>query len=229
MAINKKQTSVWMKAVLIFVVFAFVASIIGPALFAGLGSGPAPAGSETGAVLEQIASAHAPAIASNTVALESDPDNYDVLVNLGNSYYDWALRIMGALQQGSGQDLPMWNAATVYYERALAVQPGDPNVMTDMAIAYFYSGNVSRAIEVAEQVFAESPDFAPAYYNSAVFYRMAARTADAVTALERYLELEPEGTSADAARQMLQEMEGVPSAPEPSGETTGPAGETTQP
>ena len=230
MAIDKKRTSVWMKTVLIFVAVAFVASIVLPA-FIGWGD-PSPqdsGASETGLVLEQIAASHAPAIAAGTAQLDASPEDYDVLANLGNTYYDWGFQIVNALGQGSGYDLPMWVSATVYYERALAVQPGDPNVQVDMAIAYFYAGDTARAIEVAEAVFEESPEFAPAYYNASIFYRTAGRIDEAVTVLERYLELEPEGSSADAARQMLSELEGAAPVPVPDGSGDGSVEETAQP
>ncbi len=226
MAINKKQTSVWMKVVLITVAVVFIASFVLPAFLGWGQSNQQPATTETGATLERIAADHAPMIASNTIALENDPANFGILVNLGNTYYDWGLQIMNALGPGSGHDLPMWVSATVFYERALAVQGDDPNVRTDMAIAYFYSGNVLRAIEVIEGVYADSPDFAPAYYNGAIFYRATGRTADAVRVLERYLELEPEGPSAPAARDMLAEMAAAPAAPPAEG---GSEETTTQP
>jgi tetratricopeptide (TPR) repeat protein len=60
----------------------------------------------------------------------------------------------------------MWISAATAYERALAEQPGDPNVSVDLAIAYFYSGQTDRAIETAERVIAESPEFGPAYFNA---------------------------------------------------------------
>ncbi len=207
MAINKRNSSLWVKIVVVFVVLAFVASLV-PAFFLG-GSGPQPtnASTETGATLERIANDHVPAVASSTAALQADPEDYNALVNLGNVYYDWGLQIMQALGSGTGHDLPMWTAAVSSYERALAIEPGDPNVEVDMAIAYFYSGQTPRAIEVAERVMAESPEFAPAYYNGAIFYRASGQTADAVAALERYLELEPEGQSASAAYNMLAEMQ----------------------
>mgnify|MGYP002152302034 CR=1 FL=1 len=215
MAINKKQSSMWVKAVLIFVALAFVVSLT-PGLFMGRNSAAQDTGAtETGATLERIANEHLAAVTSNTAVLESDPENYGALVTLGNTYFDWAFQIRNQVGPTSGHDLPIWNAAVSAYERALAVQPGDPNVEVDLAIALFYSGQADRAIELVEQVMETSPEFAPAYFNAGIFYRAFGRTDDAVAALERYLELEPEGSSAASARDMLAQM-----AAAPSGEAT---------
>ncbi|MBE0416961.1 MAG: tetratricopeptide repeat protein [Coriobacteriia bacterium] len=211
MAINKRQSALWVKVVVIFVVVAFVGSLI-PALFLGnRGTQPATGATETGATLERIANDHLPAVNSYTALLRSEPTSYTALVGLGNTYFDWGFQIQRALGGTTGHDLPMWISATVAYEQALASQPGDPNVAVDMAIAYFYSGQTSRAIEVAEQVMAQSPEFGPAYFNGGIFYRAAGRTDDAIAALQRYLEVEPEGSSAAAAQSMLAEMQAAPS------------------
>lgn len=216
MAINKKQSSIWVKAVLIFVAFAFVISLI-PALFLGdQGGQDASGATETGAALEQIANEHLPAVNSYTGVLASEPTSYTALVGLGNTYFDWGLQIQQAIGANSGNDLPMWISAATMYNRALIVQPGDPNVSTDYAIALFYSGQTQSAIEVIEQVQVDFPDFGPAYFNAGIFYRFAGQPDTAIANFERYLELEPEGGSAPAARNLLAELQSAA----PSGEAT---------
>ena len=218
MAINKKQSSLWVKIVLIFVILAFVVSLV-PALFLGPGANqPATGGTATGATLERIANSHLPAVNSYTAALQSEPTSYTAMVGLGNTYFDWGSQIQQEFGAASGHDLSYWLSATVAYERALAQQPGDPGVTVDLSVAYFYSGETARAIETAEQVIAESPEFAPAHFNVAIFYRATGQNDQAVAALERYLEIEPGGQSAAAAQSMLSEMQDAP----PGEETTTP-------
>jgi tetratricopeptide (TPR) repeat protein len=216
-AINKKQSSLWVKIVLVFVAVAFVVSLI-PALFLGNTGGTqnASGASETAATLEQIANDHLPAVNSYTAVLASEPTSYTALVGLGNTYFDWGFQIQQAIGASTGNDLPMWLSAATLYSQALTVQPGDPNVATDFAISLFYSGQTDRAIEVIEQVKVESPEFGPAYFNAGIFYRFAGDTAQAIANLERYLELEPQGTSASAATSILAELQ----AAAPSGEAT---------
>jgi tetratricopeptide (TPR) repeat protein len=210
-AINKRQSALWVKIVVVFVVVAFVVSLV-PALFLGNSNTQQATGAtETGATLERIANDHLPAVNSYTATLQSEPTSYTAWAGLGNTYFDWGFQIQQALGGTTGHDQPMWISATVAYERALAEQPGDPNVSVDLAIAYFYSGQTDRAIETAEQVIAESPEFGPAYFNVAIFYRAIGRTDAAVVALQRYLEVEPEGQNAAAAQSMLAEMQATPS------------------
>lgn len=212
MAINKKQSSLWVKIVVIFVVVAFVASLL-PALFLGNTGGTqnASGAGETGATLETVANDHLPAVNSYTAALASEPTSYTALVGLGNTYFDWGAQLQQALGGNTGHDLPMWLAAATAYNQALTVQPGDPNVGVDFAIALFYSGQTDRAIEVIEQVQAESPEFGPAYFNAGIFYRATGQTDKAIANLERYLELEPEGSNAAAATSILAELQAAPS------------------
>ncbi|HET6497697.1 MAG TPA: hypothetical protein VFH17_01385, partial [Coriobacteriia bacterium] len=93
MAINKKQSSLWVKVVLVLVIVAFVATLV-PAAFLGGGQGGAgDAATTTGATLERLAQTHLPAVRSNTAVLASDPTSYTALVNLGNAYYDWGLQL----------------------------------------------------------------------------------------------------------------------------------------
>ncbi len=143
--------------------------------------------------LESIAANHAGAVSAFQQQLASDPTSYTVLANLGNTYSDWATQIL-QYQQGSGAaDQPVWVATTVYYERALEVQPGDPAVMTDLAIAYFYSGQWSKAVETIESAMEVDPEFAPAYYNAMIFYDSVGDTVSSTSNAVRYLELDPQG------------------------------------
>jgi len=62
--------------------------------------------------------------------LKNDPNNAEVLANIGNVYYDTHL----------------FPAAIDYYQRSLQVKPGNASVRTDMATAYWYSDNPDTAI-----------------------------------------------------------------------------------
>ncbi|MBE0477348.1 MAG: tetratricopeptide repeat protein [Coriobacteriia bacterium] len=206
MAIDKKRTAPWVKAVIVLVALAFAA---GPAIAAlGLrtGGGSTAAGGDAYA---RIAGQFAPQADANEARLASEATSYTVLVDQGNLYFDWALEVQRDQQLASGgADRPIWLAATHYYERALAERPGDPAVGTDLAISYFYARRVADAIQTVEKVVEEQPDFAAARFNAGIFYREVGRTADAVSALQKYLELDPNGKSGDPQRagQWLSEL-----------------------
>jgi len=222
-AINKKQASTWVKIVVVVVVIAFAGGSLLPVFFGAGRSAQQPVtDTETAATMERIASDHIPSIMGGIATLESEPESYTVLVNLGNTYYSWGAQLRDAFGPGGGQDLPMWTSAGAYYERALSLQPGDPNVKTDLAVTYFYGGQTQRAIDLIEEVIAESPDFAPAHFNAGIFYRASGQFDDAVAILERYLELEPEGPNTAAARQILSDIDSAPPAVEDTIEDTQP-------
>src|SRR5208282_1884172 len=62
--------------------------------------------------------------------LKADPANADLLANIGNIYYDTKL----------------YPTAIEYYQRALKVEATNTGVRTDMATAYWYTGNADTAI-----------------------------------------------------------------------------------
>lgn len=219
MALNKAQTSTISKVIIGFFGFALVAAVGAPSIanLTGIGGG----GQDEGAkgVLDGFAEKYQPTVDAYNQLLASDPASSTVLVNLGNLYFDWA----GEIQQASaavpqGTDIPLWAIAAQTYERAVAAGAQTSQVRTDMAVAYFYSGDTGSAIEVIEGVISEQPDFATAQFNAGIFYQDAGRKEDALRAFGTYLELDPTGQSgnADYARSQLQTLSG-------SGTATGTA------
>ena len=62
--------------------------------------------------------------------MKKNPSDYDALIQLGNLYYD-ARQYPSAIQN---------------YERALTIHPENADVRTDMGTAYWYAGNVDKAL-----------------------------------------------------------------------------------
>ena len=87
-------------------------------------------------------------------AAAKEPGNYALLVQLGNTAYD----------------LENWQKAVDAYERALKVQGGDPNVMTDLGVAYRNTGNGTKALEYFGKALARDPAHWPAAFNQAIVY-----------------------------------------------------------
>lgn len=87
-------------------------------------------------------------------AAAKEPGNYALLVQLGNTAYD----------------LENWGKAVDAYERALKVQSGDPNVMTDLGVAYRNTGNGTKALELFGKALAKDPAHWPAAFNQAIVY-----------------------------------------------------------
>ena len=81
--------------------------------------------------------------------LKSDPNNADLLTNIGNAYYDT-------------QQYPI---AISYYQQALKLQPQNTGVRTDMATAYWYTGDADTAIAEFNKSLSYEPNKANTLFN----------------------------------------------------------------
>jgi tetratricopeptide (TPR) repeat protein len=131
------------------------------------------------------------------------PGNYSSYLQAANDTYDKAAQLQ---QQGTGADSALWAQAASYYAEALKLQPGDPTVATDFAVARFYSGDTTGAIETAEAVASANTTFTPVFLNMAFFYYGVGNQARAVELLAKVKELAPGSEWATKADALLQEM-----------------------
>ena len=82
-------------------------------------------------------------------AVNKNPNDFDMLVKLGNLYYD-------------GQQFP---SAIQFYERALVIHPDNPDVRTDMGTAYWYTGNADKALSAMESSLKYRPGHPQTLFN----------------------------------------------------------------
>lgn len=213
MAIDKSNTPAWMKGVLIALAAVFVLGFVSVAanpftLFAPQGNRTGAPGTDAVSLANQR---FQPGVEALTSRLQSDPESYTVLVQLGNAYYDWALEIQKASQQATsaaGADQPLWVAAKDAYGRAVEVKGDEPPVLVDYSITQFYSGDTNAAIETATGVSKSNPEFAPAWFNLGVYYGALGDKAKAKSSFERYIKLDPQGKQGDVnyAKQQLEQL-----------------------
>lgn len=110
-------------------------------------------------------------------ALLKDPKSFDVLVELGNLYYDKRV----------------FAPAIDYYGRALELRPKDINVRTDLGTAYWYSGSPEKAIAEYKQSLKVDPGHSQTLFNMGVVYNDGLKDpADAIAAWEKLLRLHPD-------------------------------------
>ncbi len=100
----------------------------------------------TPAQLQQMADSQ---VAPLLEKLKADPNNPDLLANIGNVYYD-------------AQQYP---SAIDFYQRVLKVQPKNTGVRTDMATAYWYTGNADTAITEFKKSLSYEPNKANTLFN----------------------------------------------------------------
>jgi len=137
MAINKKNSPFWVKAVIIVIAVSFVATVA----LAGLGSvgGGSSSATSTGAADGTLAATYQPQVDSALAASQSDPTNATLLANVGHVYFDWAVQEYesGAVDASR----PHWTSAVAYYDQALAIKPGDAVILGNKAFALTYAGS----------------------------------------------------------------------------------------
>jgi len=190
MALDKSQTSWVVKAIIIFVALTFVVSMV--PLFGLFGDDSTETSGE-----QVLGDLDAIALQYQQEQLKSHPESGTVLLSLGVLHFDWALDLMNTGIQGV--DTPVWMAAADYYRRADQAGQTQPEVTTELAVCYYYAGQIDQAIEVIQQTIEDHPGFATAYFNAAIFYQSAVRDSEALSAFSRYMELDPDGVYGDTA------------------------------
>jgi tetratricopeptide (TPR) repeat protein len=97
-------------------------------------------------------------------ALKDDPKNADLLIKLGNLYYDWGqeeANAKGKLAQPGDK----WLRAVDYYRRALEIQPGNVNVRVDMANLMRFMNQADEAIAQYRRAIKDDPKHPQARIN----------------------------------------------------------------
>jgi hypothetical protein len=104
-------------------------------------------------------------------------------------------------------DAQKFDRAHGYFTRALALDPSNPDVRTDDAIAQHMTGHDLDALAELDHVLVQRPRFAPAIFNRGVVLQAIGRRSDAITAFQRYLTIagpdDPRAADAKAALQQL--------------------------
>lgn len=212
MALNKKQTSMFAKIMVVMLAVALVFGVLLDfVLNVQLGGNGNDSGQEQGAqgAFETISAEFANRIAANDQALGADPADYAVLVDQGNAYFDWAVKVQSDQTLAPlALDAPLWVSAVTYYDRALKAKPGDPNVATDMAVAQFYSRDTTGAIATVEAVLKQDAKFSTALFNAGIFYSAQKQNEKAIDFFERFLEADPEGKTGNPqfAREQIEAL-----------------------
>ena len=95
------------------------------------------------------------------------------------------------------------------YDKALAIDANDPDVLTDQAIMFRQLGWYEKAIETFQQANKLNPNHSNSLFNMGIVYMQDLRDNEkAKEVFRRFLDLVPSGPSADRARKMIEHMEG---------------------
>lgn len=125
--------------------------------------------------------------------LDKNPNDVGTLVQLGNTYFD----------------SNMYPESIEVYEKALALKPGNPDVLTDLGVMYRRNGQAGEAV----LRFREAARIAPDHFQSRlnlgiVLYYDLKDIDEAREAFQDFLKVVPSGPQADNVRNLLAQMEG---------------------
>lgn len=185
MLLDKRKASLFIKIAAIILVFTFVmwfvaGVVTAPGGFRGLfgGASPSPAQEKRDEItrLEE--------------ALRADPQNLEILISLGNKYYDTS----------------QYEQAIKYYSRALTIDPKNVDVRVDIGSSYFSLKQYDKALETFKTATEINPNHVNAWYNLGVVYKAKGDVAGTRLAWERFLALKPKGAEADRVRMELSRL-----------------------
>ncbi|MCF6179999.1 MAG: tetratricopeptide repeat protein, partial [Geopsychrobacter sp.] len=124
-----------------------------------------------------------------------EPSNRNAWVQLGNAYFD--------------ANKPMKSIDA--YDKALAIDGNDPNVLTDQGIMFRKVGWFDKAIKAFEKASKVDPSHAQSLFNLGVVYRYDLQDfPKAKQTWERYLQINPSGGGAPQVRSELDYIKNHP-------------------
>jgi cytochrome c-type biogenesis protein CcmH/NrfG len=199
------------------IVFAVTGAFFG--LIVGWIIGTQQGGPRPSAPLPQAASAPAPAQApapkpmldeNQANALrniaERDPKNVESRVTLGNLYFD-AERFPEAIQ---------------WYESALAINPSDPNVSTDLGVSYYYIDQPDLALAAFDRSLKIDPAHTKTWLNLGVVRAFGKQDLKgAIAAWEEVVKIAPASQEGQTAKRFIDNMKTA----HPEGQVQPPAGQ----
>lgn len=129
-------------------------------------------------------------LAAMRARLKANPKDLAALVTLAGMYSD-----AGKFDQAVGYD-----------QRALALDPGNPDVRTDYSTALHQTGHDLDAIAQLDIVLKARPAFVQALYNRGVILASIGRRTDAVAAFEQFIKVAPNDPRVPDARTTIADL-----------------------
>ena len=129
--------------------------------------------------------------------LNGDPRNVELLGALADAYFE-ARRYPEAI--------PL-------YERALAIAPGDADLLNDLGLSRFYLGKGADALAAVTAATEADPAFKHAWLSKGFILLSMGRLDEAVAPLNKVKELDPAGPLAETADDFLEKIEAARGEP----------------
>ena len=130
-------------------------------------------------------------------ALEAQGQVAEVLSNLGAVYLELATGSAGSPQREAYQ------RALVLLTQAIKLDPDQPNIHTNIALAYILAGEMSKAEQCLDHALALNPIHPEALFHKAQFLYDKGSLADSLRLIDTILEHDPDQQEARAQRNLI--------------------------
>ena len=112
-------------------------------------------------------------------------------------------RTQGDLEEDQGQ----WAQAIVSYQQAIAAGTDNPDIRTDLGVAYFKSNQPQKALEQYVIAQSQNPDHENSLFNEASAYAVLGDSARAIGIWKAYLQKFPNGQHVADAKNFIAEVQ----------------------
>lgn len=179
------------KETVLLIVVCLAVGILGGTIFTNAKKKSAPGNQSVASVASAPPVNYQQKIQALEGILRTQPENRNAWVQLGHNYFD--------------SDQPM--KAIEAYDKALALEGNDPNVLTDQGVMYRRVGWFEKALNNFTAANQLDPGHIQSLFNMGIVYRDDLRDqAKATEAWQKYLQVAPPGKAADQVRTMLDHM-----------------------
>lgn len=120
-------------------------------------------------------------------------------------------------QGNQEEDQGQWAQAIDSYQRAIREGIDNPNIHTDLGIAYFKSSQPQRALDQYSIAQRQDPDHENSLFNEAIAYASLGNTGRAVAVWQNYLQKFPNGQHVAAAKSLIAQVQTHGLTPVPAG------------
>jgi cytochrome c-type biogenesis protein CcmH/NrfG len=133
---------------------------------------------------------------------DQNPRDVEPRVQLGNLFFD----------------AERYTDAITWYEAAFALKPGDPNVSTDLGVAYYYTNQPDRAIAQFQKSLAVDPKHTKTLLNLGIVRAFGKQDlSGAAEAWQQVVELAPNTPEGQAANKALEGLRNAHPNTKPGG------------
>lgn len=215
MALNKSNSPLWVKILVVILIISLVSLF----MYTGIAGifdlfKQSPTASSSSSTVETVASINQqnqPRVDAFKAMLKSDPASLTASLNLANAYFDWAQKLStpptGASQpttEAMAAAFDKWTLAKQSYDAASKLTKSfNPSLETDRSYAAFYSNDATGAVEIARAVTKKAPTFAQGWSHLGIYLEQLGQEAEAVSAYQKYLALDPNGQTAAFVKERL--------------------------